>query len=364
MTMNCFGKERSRSLSRLNSSWLISFYICGLISTASGLASAQTSFYQGKTMTYIVGLLAGDSTDLWSRSVTRNMTKHIPGRPSIVVQNMPGAGGLIAANYVYGVAKSDGLTMGSVSAGHYFHQLAGRKEAQFDWRKFTWVGSSARHEYLLVMRADTPYKTIEDISSAGERPKCSSTAPGSASYMTLKTLEEGLGLKFNIVTGYKGGQEQDLAIERGEVQCRGVTTAAFLGRGPMTGWVQKGFLRVLVQTPRKRNPKLPDVPTVYELMDRHRTPEANRRVALVLLGTDNFGNFPTVATQGIPADRVTILRDAYAKALKEPDLLEEAKKRSWEVDHITGEELEALAKEVIDQPPDIVRRIKELLESK
>ena len=132
----------------------------------------------------------------------------------------------------------------------------------------------------------------------------------------------------------------------------------------MTGWVQKGFLRVLVQTPRKRNPKLPDVPTVYELMDRHRTPEANRRVALVLLGTDNFGNFPTVATQGIPADRVTILRDAYAKALKEPDLLEEAKKRSWEVDHITGEELEALAKEVIDQPPDIVRRIKELLDGK
>jgi len=364
MTMNYFSKERSRSLSRLKNSWLICFYICGLISTASGLASAQTSFYQGKTMTYIVGLLAGDSTDLWSRSVTRNMTKHIPGRPSIVVQNMPGAGGLIAANYVYGVAKSDGLTMVSVSAGHYFHQLAGRKEAQFDWRKFTWVGSSSRHEYLLVMRADNPYKTIEDIRSAGERPKCASTAPGSASYMTLKTLEEGLGLKFNIVTGYKGGQEQDLAIERGEVQCRGVTTAAFLGRGPMTGWVQKGFLRVLVQTPRKRNLKLAEVPTVYELMDRHRTPEANRRVALVLLGTDSFGNFPTVATQGIPADRVTILRDAYAKALKEPDLLEEAKKRSWEVDHITGEELEALAKEVIDQPPDIVRRIKELLESK
>jgi tripartite-type tricarboxylate transporter receptor subunit TctC len=93
-------------------------------------------------------------------------------------------------------------------------------------------------------------------------------------------------------------------------------------------------------------------------------PEANRRVALVLLGTDNFGNFPTVATAGIPADRVSILRDAYTKALKEPDLLEEAKKRSWEVDHITGQELEALAKEVIDQPPDIVQRIKELLESK
>lgn len=131
---------------------------------------AQSDFYQGKTLTYVVGLLAGDSTDLWSRSLTRQMTKHIPGQPQIIVQNMPGAGGLIAANYIYGVAKPDGLTMGSVSATHYFHQLAGRKEAQFDWRKFSWIGSSARHEYLFVMRGDAPYKSIEDVRSAGTAP--------------------------------------------------------------------------------------------------------------------------------------------------------------------------------------------------
>ena len=332
--------------------------------SAVSSATAQTSFYQGKTMTYTVGLLAGDSTDLWSRAVTRNMTKHIPGNPSFVVQNMPGAGGLIAANYVYGVAKPDGLTLGSVSSGHYFHQLAGRSEAQFDWRRFSWIGSSQRHEYLFVMRGDAPYKSLDDIRSASEPPKCSSTALGSASYLTLKMLEEGLGVKFNIVTGYKGGQEQDLAIERGEVQCRGVTTAAYLGRGPMQGWVKKGFLRVLVQTPRKRNPKLPDVPSIHELMERFRVAEKNRRIALVLLGSDNFGNFPTVASPGIPAERVKILREAYTKALKEPDLLDEAKKRSWEVEHISGEELQALAKEVIDQPADIVERIKQLLEMK
>ena len=221
-----------------------------------------------------------------------------------------------------------------------------------------------RHEYLFVMRGDAPYKSIDDIRNAGEPPKCSSTALGSASYLTLKMLEEGLGVKFNIVTGYKGGQEQDLAIERGEVQCRGVTTAAYLGRGPMQGWVKKGFLRVLVQTPRKRNPKLPDVPSIHELMDRYRVAEKNRRIALVLLGSDNFGNFPTVASPGIPAERVKILREAYTKALKEPDLLDEAKKRSWEVEHISGEELQALAKEVIDQPADIVERIKQLLETK
>jgi tripartite-type tricarboxylate transporter receptor subunit TctC len=337
--------------------------LLGLLLAPAWQASGQSNFYQGKTITYVVGLLAGDSNDLWARAVTRNMAKHIPGQPNIVVQNMPGAGGLTAANYVYGVAKPDGLTMGTLSAGHYFHQLAGRKEAQFDWRKYSWIGSSSPHEYLFVMRTDNPYKSIDDIRKASQPPKCSSTAPGSASYMTLKMLEEGLGVKFNIVTGYRGGGEQDLAIERGEVQCRPVTTAAFLGRSPMPEWVKKGFLRVLVQTPRRRNPKLPDVPTVYELMERHRVPERNRRVALVILGTDNFGNFPTAASPGIPPDRLRMLREAYAKALKEPDFLEEAKKRSWDVDYISAEELEKLSKEVIDQPPEITERLKQLFDS-
>jgi tripartite-type tricarboxylate transporter receptor subunit TctC len=128
----------------------------------------------------------------------------------------------------------------------------------------------------------------------------------------------------------------------------------------MPEWVKKGFLRVLVQTPRKRNPKLPEVPTVHEYMDRFRPPERNRRVALVLLGTDNFGNFPSVAAPGIPPERVKMLREAYVKALKEPDFLEETKKRSWEVDPIGADELERLAKEVIDQPADIRERIKQL----
>jgi tripartite-type tricarboxylate transporter receptor subunit TctC len=132
----------------------------------------------------------------------------------------------------------------------------------------------------------------------------------------------------------------------------------------MMTWLKNGFIRVLVQTPRKRNPRLPDVPTVYELMDKLHVAQANRRMATVLLGTDNFGNFPTVGTPGIPADRVKILREAYAQALKEPDLLEEAKKRRWEVEHIPGEELQTLATEVINQPPDIVKRITELLETK
>jgi tripartite-type tricarboxylate transporter receptor subunit TctC len=302
------------------------------------VARAQNNFYQGKTMTYIVGLLAGDSSDLWSRAVSRNIVKHIPGNPNILVQNMTGAGGLIAANYVYGVAKPDGLTMGSVSPGLYLQQLIGRKEIQFDWRKFTWIGSSWRRSALLIMRADAPYKSIEDIRTASEPPKCSTTAPGAESHINLKVLEEGLALKFRMVSGYKGGSEQDLAIEKGEVQCRSVSTAAFLAREPF-------------QT---------EVPTVHELMERYQVPDAKRRVALVLMGGDNLGNFVTAAPPEIPIERVKILREAYAKALKEPDLLEEGKRRNWEVELIRGDELETMAKEVIDQPPEVVDRVKEI----
>src|SRR6185503_4851241 len=153
ITMNIFAPLKGRQ-SRRCQAILPAFIFHILLLAISHPIFAQSDYYHGKTITYVVGLLAGDSTDMWSRSLTRQMIKHIPGQPQIIVQNMPGAGGLIAANYVYGVAKPDGLTMGSVSASHYFHQLAGRKEAQFDWRKFSWIGSSARHEYLFVMRGD------------------------------------------------------------------------------------------------------------------------------------------------------------------------------------------------------------------
>jgi tripartite-type tricarboxylate transporter receptor subunit TctC len=339
-------------------------FLCACLWGAFALrpAAAQTNFYQGKSMTYVVNMTAGDSPDLWARAVARNMVKHIPGSPNIIVQNMPGGGSMIAANYIYNVAKPDGLTVGAVSANLYFRQLTRAQETQFDWRKFTWIGSSSRLQSLLIMRADAPYKSIEEIRAASEPPKCSTTALGSTSHITIKILEEGLGLKFRIVSGYKSGSDQDLAVERGEVQCRAVTTAAYLAREPFQSWQKKGFIRVLVQTPPKRNAKLPEVPTVLELMDRFRPPDANRRVVLVLLGADNFGNFPTAAPPGIPMDRVKILREAYTKALKEPDFLAEAKKRNWEIDQINGEELEAMAKEVIDQPPQVIDRIKDLFE--
>lgn len=326
-----------------------------------GSAGAQTPYYQGKTVRIIVGYQAGDTHDLWSRAYARHMGKHVPGNPNFVVQNMPGAGSMVAANHVYNVAKPDGLTLGSIAPGLYLAQLTESKEVKFDWAKYSWIGTPEHNGTLLFMRADAPFKSIEDIRKAKDGPKCSATGVGTSGHLIPRLLEETLNLKFQIVTGYPGGADQDLALERGEVQCRAITVAAYFGREPFISWYKKGFVRILIQTSRKRHPKIPEVPTLWEYMDKEKLPESNRRLAVVALGAGGFGSWPIVSSPGLPADRLKTLRDAYAKTLQEPDLLDEAKKRGWELRPVGGEDLANLAREVSAQPAEVVERMKKLM---
>jgi tripartite-type tricarboxylate transporter receptor subunit TctC len=273
---------------------------------------------------------------------------------------MPGAGGLIATNYAYAVAKPDGLTVVMPNSNMYLEQLGGNKEAQFDLRKFHFIGTQEKNPMMMYMRADAPYKTMAEIIKAKEAPKCGSTGVASAGYILDRLLELTLGARINTVLGYPGGSEIDLAVEKGELHCRGTTINPHFGREPFDTWHKKGFDRHILQSPKKRDPRLPDVPTLHELMDEYKTPEVNRRVAQVLLSGADFGRF-MVATPGTPSDRVMILREAYAKTLKDAALLAEAKKGRMEVDPSTGEELEALVKEIMDQPPEVVARVKKIL---
>ena len=340
----------------------ISAYLaCLFLLSVTYRVDAQTSFYQGKTVRIVVGNLAGDTHDLFARAYARSMGRYLPGNPEIIVQNMPGAGTMIAANHVYNIAKPDGLTLGSLSPALYYAQLTGSKEVKFDWPKFTWIGSPERNGHVLFMRSDSPYKTLEDIRDAKEPPRCSATGVGTSGHDVPKLFEETLGLKFRIITGYPGGAEQDLAMERGEVHCRAITTAAFFAREPFKSWYKAGFVRIMIQTSRHRNPKVSDVPTLFELMEQHKTPDIKRRQALVYLGAGGFGSWPILSSPGLPADRAATLRDAYAKTLKDPDFLSEAKKHGWELRPVSGEELQTLAKEVIDQPPEVVEWLKKLL---
>ena len=321
---------------------------------------AQAPFFQGKTIRIISGFPAGDVNDLWPRLIAQYMGKYIPGNPNLIVQNMTGASSMIAANHVYSVAKPDGLTLGWIVSALYFDQLVGRKEVKFDWAKFNWIGSPVQSEHLIYMRSDSPYKTIEDVRRAVEPPKCGSGGASGTGYYFPKLLEETLGAKFNIVVGYQGGGPIDLAVEKGEVHCRGMTIESFFSREPFHTWRKNNFVRVIVQSGRKRESRLPDVPTIYELMDQYKTPDEGRGVTSVILASGVFGR-PMVGTPGIPRDRLMILQSAYLSALKDPVLKADADKRGWEIDPVSGEELEKLAKEVMSQPPAVIERIKKIL---
>lgn len=322
---------------------------------------AQAPFFQGKTIRIVVGYPAGSSHDQWARLIAPHLSKYLPGNPAVIVQNMTGAGSMVAANYVYGVAKPDGLTLGVVNSALYFEQLLGHKEVQYDWTKFAWVGSSTRTNAMLYMWANTPYKTIHDVRNATVPPKCGATGTGNTGYYMPKLLEQTIGTKFNLVTGYQGGADIELAVERGEVQCRAFTIQVFFGREPFPTWRSKGQVRVLVQTGRKRDARLPDTPLLNELMDQYQTADVNRRLATVMLGSGEFGSCPTIGSPGIPAEQVKALRAAYAKALNDAALVAEAKKKGLEPELLTGEELESLAKEVTVQPPEVIAGIRKFV---
>jgi len=321
---------------------------------------AQTDFYKGKTITIIAGTKAGDVYDLYARWFAQYMPKYIAGNPNIIVQNMAGAGSMIAANHVYNVSNPDGLTVGAIFPALYFDQIVGRPEVKFDWAKFAWIGSPVRSNHLLYMRADTPYKTIDDVVNAKTAPKCGATGTSSTAYYIPKLLDETIGTNFNVILGYQAGQDIDLAVERGELVCRAFTITAFFAREPFTTWRKKNFVNVLMQTGRKPDPRLKNVPTIYELMDKYKTAPAGLSLATLVLAAGDFGR-PYVMPPNTPVERVNIVRTAFERVLHDETALAEAKKKQLEIDPTSADELANLAKEVTRQPKEIVARMKELL---
>jgi tripartite-type tricarboxylate transporter receptor subunit TctC len=289
-----------------------------------------------------------------------HLGKHIPGGPAVITQNMPGAGSMIAANHVYNVAKPDGLTIGSIGPSLYLDQLIGKKEVQFDWAKFGWIGSTERTAWLLYIKADTPYKSIEDVRTAPQAPKCSATGTGTSGHFIPKLLEESLGARFNVVMGYRGGAEQDLAFERGEVVCRSLSVPTFFSREPFTTWRKKNLVRILVQTGRKRDTKLPKVPTIHELMNEYKTPAATRSLVSAILASGDLGR-PFVLPPGVSPERLKILRDAFRKTMADAAFLSDVKARRLDADPDYGEDLEIIARDAVAQPRDVVDRMRKVL---
>ena len=343
----------------MNKRLLGKFILLGSISLAAPL-SAQTPYYQGKTITIVAGTKAGDVYDLYARLFAQFLPKYIPGSPNIIVQNMAGASSMIAANFVYNVAKPDGLTIGAIFPALYFDQIVGRSEVKFDWSKFVWLGSPVTSNHLLYMRADSPFKTIDDVVKTKTPPKCGATGTSSTAYYVPKLLDEVINTNFEIVLGYQSGQDIDMAVERSEVVCRSFTLTAFFAREPFITWRKKKFVNVLMQTGSKRDARLKDSPTIYELMDKYKTPTEGRNLATLVLASGEFGR-PYVLPPKTPPEQTKIIREAFEKVLKDETVIADATKKKLELDPNTAEDLEKLAKKVTSQPAQIIAKMNQLL---
>lgn len=319
---------------------------CLSLSCAIGLSPAVLAapLYEGKRINLIVGFAPGGSADLDGRMVGQYLAKHVAGHPNIVVQNMPGAGGLKAINMAYNAAVPDGLTVYQLASAHYLQQLAGSSTVQFDLSKMPILGAWTRSSYVLVVRSDK-FKSIDEMRAAKEPPIIATQGIGTGTYIYTIAWQRALGLNFKLVTGY-GSAEQDLAIERGEVDGRTNSAKGIFESNPH--WITANFAPPLVQGGPVKDPLIPNVPTVQEL---NPNPGA-------FFDTINEGLSvarPYVLPPGTPADRLEALRQGWEAMLKDKDFIAEAERRGFEFVPTPHQQVEAFYKRVISQaPPEVV----------
>lgn len=302
-------------------------------------ADAQEDFYKGKQINLIVGYGTGGGYDVYARLVGKHMARFIPGHPTIVVQNMPGAGSLRATNYIYNVAPKDGTAFAMFSSSMPVRSiLGGNKSVQFDSLKLTWLGSSssfAGDAYLLVIRTDAPGNTIEAVRRPdGPVLVLGGSGPGSSSYDIPVVLRDTIGLRYKMVSGYRGSADIFLAMERSEIQGRMVNLTGLKAVKP--DWLKPGSgYKVLLQFGRKtRVGDLPDVPTARELA---LNPAARSLINLVEIPFEL--SRPFAAPPGVPADRAKILQTAFRNAHRDPKFLAEAKNLRLDISPIGPEKV-------------------------
>jgi tripartite-type tricarboxylate transporter receptor subunit TctC len=327
--------------------------------SCAAFAQPDPAFFDGKTIRFLVASGPGATTDISARLVARYLGKYIPGNPGIVVQNMSGAGGLVAANYLFNVAKPDGLTIGAISRANYIEQMVGRAEVRTDFRRLGWIGSFNKSPMMVACRSDTEYKSIAAIRAAKTPPRFGQSGTGSISFVFANLMERILDVRIKNVTGFQSGRDTDLGLERGEVDCRATSDVTVL-RAPWNRWVKENYVAFVVQQGPEKSGLLPPVATVAELA----RPEAKPYLTLmnVMLAYTEFDR-PYAAPPGLPKERLQILRDSFDRMLKDGDFAAEAKKLiDWDgTTSLTGEQLQKKMIDTVTQPPEVIKRIKEIL---
>lgn len=316
-------------------------------------AASSDDFYKGKTINIIVGFAPGGGYDLNARLLARYWGKYIPGSPTAIVQNQPGAGGVRAANYVYSAAPQDGTVVAAVNQGAAMFQLLDGKGAQYDASKFQWIGSMGYSNNIVYVWHTTGVETIADATKKTLKMAGSGTISDANIYPAI--LNALVGTKFEVINGYTGLPDSNLALERGEVDGRGGGAFATVVSS-RSAWLKEGKINVLVQVGFEKEDELSKVPLLMDLMES----EEDRQIAMLVTLPTVLGYNHWVAP-GVPADRVNALREGYAKAMKDPELIAEATRQMLQIRPKTGPEIKAMVDKAAAIPGPVLKRTAKIL---
>jgi len=333
-----------------------SFIVQITVATAALAASAGDDFYQSKVVRIVVGFSAGGGFDTYARSIARYMGKYVRGNPTIVVDNMTGAGSLIAANHIYKVAKPDGLTIGAFNGNQILSQLVGAQGINFDARKMEWIGAPGYNHDLCVLNQKTGIAGAEQWLASKTPLKLGGSAPGTPPDDGPKILKEAIGLPMRIVSGYKGTADIRVAVESGEVD----GLCGFSWASVRTTWrkaIESGQVIVVMQNAPKAHADLPKVPLAISFA---KTAEARQLIESGVHQPSSL-TYGYSLPPGTPKNRVQALRKALADTLKDPDFLHDAGKANLEIAHASGEEIEQSIQRLFKTDPKVVAQLKEIL---
>ena len=318
-------------------------------------AHGQNDYYRGKTIRIIVGASAGGGYDTYSRTIARHMGKHIAGNPTLVVDNMPGAGFLISANYMYKIAKPDGLTIGHFIGGLFLQQLLGKPGVEFDSQKFGFVGAPAQDSYMLAVHKSTGITSFDQWLSSKTVVKLGGVGVGSATDDIPKVLAAAIGLPMQMVSGYKGTADVRLAFDSQEIL--GICNAWESFKATWSKELDSGDLVLLLQTTAKPHPEQPKLPLAISYA---KTDEAQQLIKSLVHSVGPTAR-PYVLPPATPKDREQILRKAFIDTMKDPDFIADATKAKLDVNPLDGAELEKNVKDVFKLDPKLIPRAREIL---
>jgi tripartite-type tricarboxylate transporter receptor subunit TctC len=330
--------------------------VIAALAPLSPAGAAGDDFYRGKVIRVIVGFSAGGGFDTYARTVTRYMGKYIPGNPTMVVENMTGAGSLIAANHVYKVARPDGLSIGAFNGNQILGQLVGAQGINFDARKMEWVGAPGYNHDLCVLNRQSGITSGDQWLTVKTPLKLGGSAPGAPTDDGPKILKEAIGLPLRLVSGYKGTADIRIAVESGEVD----GLCGFSWASVRATWrkaIESGQVVVVLQSAPKASPDLPKVPVAISFA---KTAEA-RQLIEAGIHTPSSITYTYSLPPGTPKDRVQILRKAFSDTVKDKDFLNDAGKANLEIAPFSGEEVERNIETLFKTPPAVVAKLKEVI---